>query len=211
MKGLITKDLYMSAGYGKFFLIISGLMLALSVAVQPGESMLLLFFPVLLCAAMVMGLMNYDDASGWSRYVGTIPCTRAQIVTARYIVAAILLGGTLALVALARVASMLIYGGFSLGTLLEDMSLPFIMSSLMVGIALPVMYRFGAEKGRLAYMVITGVVCSIACTFVLAMNQNERNSEIPGSTLAVFCLVAAVLFALSWWLSVVFYRKKELA
>jgi len=209
MKGLILKDLYMALKYGRLFLIITGFMLAVSVLVAE-SGFIFAFFPVLMCGAIIISLMAYDDMSRWSRYVGTLPCTRAQIVSARYITALILLGGTMVLVAIARIIAMLIHNCFSIGTLLEDMSVPFVIACFMTGVALPAMYRFGVEKSRLIYMLIVGGVSGFSAMLVHLMPSEMKQSEIPGSTLAIVCAVMAALFALSWLLSISVYKKKEL-
>ncbi len=209
MKGLILKDLYMAFRYCRFLFIVSAVMITASVLAPEGEGTFFAVFPAILCATIPMTLISYDDLSKWSRYVGTLPCTRAQIVSARFIVALIIQGSTLLLIAVILSAGMILRDGFSLGGLLNSLALPFILIGLY-SLSMPLVHHFGVEKGRTIYLLFTGGLAGITAFFVSSMSDSAKSADIPGGALAIACVAAAAVYGLSWILSVAVYRKKEL-
>ena len=85
-----------------------------------------------------------------------------------------------------------------------------IMSMLSSSICLPFIFKLGVEKGRMAYYVMIGIVCggSVVASTVL---RDAMQSEVkPNGVLALVCLIGIAIYALSWYLSIVFYKKREL-
>ena len=74
---------------------------------------------------------------------------------------------------------------------------------------MPFVFKLGVEKGRLAYYVMVGVVCGgsvVASNVFRGQMQSEMQVNAP---LTVVALVCIGIYALSWYLSVVFYQKRE--
>lgn len=70
---------------------------------------------------------------------------------------------------------------------------------------LPFVFRFGVEKGRILYMVVFGV--SIGCMVFLSMSVEEMPQLTAGNAVSALALpVCALLYALSWLLSIRLYR-----
>ena len=65
MKGLLLKDFYMAAKYCR---------------------------ACLLCGMIPVNLLAYDERSRWLEYSGTLPYTKAQIVSGKYLVGIIVQG-----------------------------------------------------------------------------------------------------------------------
>ena len=75
---------------------------------------------------------------------------------------------------------------------------------------LPILFRFGAEKGRLAYLIFIGVICGgITALSLSASSKNVSAATMPTPTLGL-CVGAIMLYILSWRLSVALYQKREL-
>jgi hypothetical protein len=85
----------------------------------------------------------------------------------------------------------------------------FSIGLLAPSILLPFLFRFGAEKGRMAYLIVVGAMFAIAMT----MTQNEggfltaRSLALPAWAC---CPAMAAVYAASWRLSIVLYQKREL-
>ena len=81
-----------------------------------------------------------------------------------------------------------------------------LLSIGLVGpsLMLPVIFRLGTEKGRMAYYVVIGALCALS--FLLP----EKLPAALANSVALLPLAAAALFAASWLLSIYFYRKREL-
>ena len=81
MKGLLLKDFYMLIYYGKVFLLLMLVFLVAGTAIE--QNTVFLFFPCLFAGILPMTLQAYDERSGWCHFSGTLPYTRAQLVSDR--------------------------------------------------------------------------------------------------------------------------------
>jgi len=208
MKGLILKDIYMTAKYCKANIIMSLLFLILSLCNR--DSLFLSFYPALLCGIIPTNLLAYDEKSRWLQYSETLPCTRTQIVSGKYCIGLIAQGASLILVGCGNAAVMISNGTFEIGAFAVFMMLMLTMSLVSSSITLPFMFRFGVEKGRIAHYVMVGIVCAgSGAASVLISGEDPKGVDLLG-VLPIVCLAGIAVFALSWYLSIVFYKKREL-
>jgi len=110
----------------------------------------------------------------------------------------------------AQMVRMHMSGTFVLGDLLVLMLMLLALSTVTSSVSLPFMFKWGVEKGRIAYYVMIGVVCggSVAASALLRGSAQEQIQ--PDGILPVLALGGIGLYALSWYLSVRFYEKREL-
>jgi len=208
MKGLLLKDLYMTKTYCKAYLLITVVFIAVSFA--SSENLFFVFYPCLLCGMIPVNLLGYDERSRWLQYSETMPYTKGQIVSGKYLIGLGTQMAILIITGIAQAIRMSISGTFVLGEYLVLLMLLLIMSLLASSITLPFMFKLGVEKGRMAYYIMIGIVCagSIISSNLLS---NGLQSEIKlNRILPIICLVGIGIYALSWYLSVVFYKKREL-
>ena len=85
MKGLLLKDLYMVVKYCKAYLLIAVVFLAVSL--MGSDNLFFIFYPCLLCGMIPVNLLAYDERSRWPQYCGTLPYTKGQIVSGKYLMA----------------------------------------------------------------------------------------------------------------------------
>lgn len=208
MKGLLLKDLYMVKKYCRSYLLIAILFLALSL--MSDENMFFVFYPCLLCGMIPVNLLGYDERSHWLQYSASLPYTRAQIVSAKYIIG--LLAQLTILIATGMIQAIRLFdnGAFGWHVYLEIMLMLIIICTTTSSISLPLMFKLGVEKGRIAYLVMVGAVCA-ASVIAARLLIEDRNAEIPlGNSLPLGALAGIGIYALSWYLSVVFYRRREI-
>lgn len=208
MKGLIIKDLYMTAKYCRSNIIISFLFLLLSLA-SP-DNLFFTFYPAMLGGMIPTNILAYDERSRWIQYSDTLPYSRAQIVSGKYIIGLIAQGTIIVSIGIAHAAVMISNGTFSTEAFGVFMMLILTMSLISSSINLPFMFKYGVEKGRLAYYVMVGIVCggSVAASQIMT-ESTEQEINLFG-VLPIVCLIGIGIFALSWYLSIVFYKKREL-
>ena len=116
----------------------------------------------------------------------------------------------LLITAIAQAISMNIKGGFILSEYTLTVSLVLVMSLVSSSISLPFMFKLGVEKGRMAYYIMVGVVCAGG---IFLAKLLAKDSEIPvnlSNSLPFICIAAVSIYALSWYLSIIFYKKREL-
>ena len=140
------------------------------------------------------------------QYSGTLPYTRTQIVSGKYLIGLSAQTAMLLLTGIAQGIRMAIDGSIHGYNILAVMLLLLIASTVTSSITLPFIFRLGVERGRAAYYVMVGLICGIS---VLMSGLLEAEIQ-PNLVLVLLAVVGVGIYALSWYLSVVFYRKREL-
>ena len=101
-------------------------------------------------------------------------------------------------------------GNFVLGDFAVLMLLMLIVSTLSSSICLPFVFKLGVEKGRTAYYVMVGFVCG-ASVLASGILRGQLMGEIqPNLILGLLAIVGISVYILSWYLSVVFFKKREI-
>lgn len=209
MKGLLLKDAYMAAKYCRAYLLI--VVVFLIAAPFSGDNLFLMMYPCILASMVPVNLLAYDAQSKWEQYAGTLPCSRAQLVSAKYLIGLFASCGVLVLIALVQGIRMAV-GSIPVQALGSLMAMSMISSFVVPAITLPLIFRFGPEKGRILYMVVVGIACGISAMVSITQSPTlfspEISTELP--VLGLICLAAAVVYGASWYLSILFYKMREL-
>ena len=208
MKGLLLKDWYMMKKYCRAYLLIAVVFIAVSLF--SNDNMFFVFYPCLLCGMIPVNLLGYDERSRWMQYSGTLPYTKTQIVSGKYLIGLLSQITILAATGVAQAAKMLIAHNFELGDFAVLMLLMLIVSTLTSSICLPFVFKLGVEKGRTAYYVMIGFVCG-ASVLASSILRGQLVSEIqPNLILALVAVAGIGIYILSWYLSIVFFKKREI-
>ncbi len=208
MKALLLKDYYMLKKYGKAFLVIELVFLLLSL--MPSDNMFFVYYPCMLCGMIPVSLMSYDEKNKWDAYCSVLPYTKAQIVSAKYIVGLIIQVLLLVITGITQAVKMSMEGGFNLSQFLLIMTIPVIITCISSGGCLPFLFKLGVEKGKAAYFGMVGVCCAGSAIAAQLMGLNTKIEVGFGLMLFVVVLAAIGLYALSWYLSIRFYEKREI-
>ena len=208
MKGLLLKDWYMMKKYCGYYLLCAVGFTVLSV-VSAGN-MFFVFYPCLLCGMIPVNLIGYDERSRWMQYSGTLPYTKAQIVSGKYLIGLLSQLAILLVMGAAQAGKMMITGDFVLGEFAVLMLLMLSISTFTSSIPLPFIFKLGAEKGRTAYLVMVGFVCG-ASALASGLFRDQLGMEIkPNLLLTVLAAAGIGIYIFSWYLSIVFYKKREI-
>ncbi len=208
MKGLLLKDWYMMKKYCRAYLLIAVVFIAVSLF--SNDNMFFVFYPCLLCGMIPINLLGYDERSRWMQYSGTLPYTKTQIVSGKYLIGLLSQITILVATGVAQAAKMLIAHNFELGDFAVLMLLMLIVSTLTSSICLPFVFKLGVEKGRTAYYVMIGFVCG-ASVLASSILRGQLVSEIqPNLILALVAVAGIGIYILSWYLSIVFFKKREI-
>ena len=208
MKGLLLKDWYMMKKYCRAYLLIAVVFIAVSLF--SNDNMFFVFYPCLLCGMIPVNLLGYDERSRWMQYSGTLPYTKTQIVSGKYLIGLLSQITILVATGVAQAAKMLIAHNFELGDFAVLMLLMLIVSTLTSSISLPFVFKLGVEKGRTAYYVMIGFVCG-ASVLASSILRGQLVSEIqPNLILALVAVAGIGIYILSWYLSIVFFKKREI-
>ena len=208
MKGLLLKDWYMMKKYCRSYLLI--VIVFIAVSLFSNDNMLFVFYPCLLCGMIPVNLLGYDERSRWMQYSGTLPYTKAQIVCGKYLIGLLTQLTILVTKGVVQAVKMIIVHNFVSGDFVVLMLLMLIVSTFTSSICLPFVFKLGVEKGRTAYYIMIGFVCG-ASVLASSILRGKFMSEIqPNLILALLAIVGIGVYILSWYLSVMFFRKREI-
>lgn len=208
MKGLLLKDWYVLLRQTKWTLAVVLVYACLPLA---GSQSFLSAFAIIFCAMLPLTLMSLDEKTGFDRYALALPCSRRDVVLSRYLLG---LGAVSAvtLLLLVSAVSSLIYDKEDLLSSVCGTA-PMLASGLLyLSILLPIAFRFGVEKARLWFVLVTAVLAgSIAAVVgILPSEQTALISFIDSHGILWLVPAALLLFGLSLLLSLRVYEKREL-
>lgn len=207
MKGLLLKDWYMVMKYCKAYLLIC--LVFIGVSIMNDDNFFFILYPCILCGMIPVTLLGYDERSKWDQYCAALPYTKAQIVSGKYLLGMGTQIGMLLLSAVIQVIRMRVSGAFSWKSFSSILSMLAILSFLTPAISLPPMFRWGVEKGRMAYYISVGLVCGISA-FVVNVSDITLLGFLPNSAaMLLLGLASLVAYGISWYLSILFYQKRE--
>ena len=217
MKGLIIKDLYQMAKYCRSYLII--LLVFLTASTMNTSQWFFLFYPCLLCGMIPVTLLAYDERSHWNQYALTLPVSRKEIVTGKYLIGIGTILVTLLISMAISALGMVKAGSFSVKHLMSLAGTIFMAAALTSSITLPFMFKLGVEKGRVIYYVVIGAMTALV--FLLSNvipSVQEETAEAAANAASLAAKIPAVIpfligiaaIVISRILSVKFYEKREL-
>lgn len=210
MKGLLLKDLYMAKKYCRVNFVF--VILCLAMSAFGVNSIFFMVYSMVFISVIPVSLISYDEKSRWNIYSEVFPWSRFQVVSAKYLMAIILVGGVWILTALAQIIRMLRNPFLQWTNILMELSVLLVMGIFSSSIILPVIFKFGAEKGRIAYYAVIVVVC--AASAAVSTAGVDLNIDLPLIWIklipAAILIAGICVFAGSWLLSMKFYEKREL-
>jgi ABC-2 type transport system permease protein len=209
VKGLIIKDFLVLKKTGRVFLMILGLYLVMTIFMNTDMGPLMVF----ICGMLSISTFAYDEQAKWDSFALTMPISKRDLVRSKYVLAVILCFiGAMAGVILS-VASNLDAPFIDWSGILMASGIALCASYLFNSLALPLLYKFGAEKSRVILLACYAVPLIGAS---LVMNELEKSSGALlrlqsllnlGAILLPFVTIA-VLFV-SYLISLRIYEKKD--
>lgn len=201
MKGLLLKDFYTLIKQLKFFLLI-----ILFMALIPNTSMAP--FAIIYAVMLPVSILGYDERSKWDRYAAMLPYSRKNIVLSKYVIG--YLGLTMS--SLLTITAKVVYDHVKGNTLepgyFYEIGALVCFALLFLSINLPFMYKFGVEKGRLAFLALTAVMVF----GIMFLADRIEKGSILGSFDGIEYIVPLVVIlanVISILVSIRIYEKKE--
>lgn len=210
MHGLIQKDLYSLRGSLKSILLIMVLFGILFIPQAGGISFIAV--TVFIMPSLVISTISMDDFVKWDKYALTLPLSRKDIVKSKYELL-LLLSIIGAIIGLAVTA---VYNLVVNQASVEDILMMGIMmvaiSIALLGIVMPVIYKFGVEKARILMMacIFLPIILILGLVYA-AENLGVGLPEVSSLLLIVMTLIiSAAVFLLSYFVSLRIYSKTDL-
>ena len=201
MKALIIKDTYVIWRQMKYFLILILIFSALPSGFNNA-------FAVIYTSMLPYTALAYDERSKWDQLAALLPYSTRDAVLSKYVFGWLCIGGAAVLSGLLQMA---------LSLVVDRVFLPGVMVLSVLGavcilaISLPLMFRMGVEKGRLAMFLVIFLVCGAAGAIAHIAESVGSGTvfAFQGPVLGVTLLAALVLTAVSVPLSMRFYTKRQ--
>ncbi|MFZ3152138.1 MAG: ABC-2 transporter permease [Anaerolineaceae bacterium] len=205
MKGLILKDIFNLKVQGHFYLFF---ILIFTVVSFISEDVNTLGGVIaLICAMVPITALGLDEKNNWDKYALTLPVVRKDLVLSKYYL------GILCAVIGSVVSFILtgLFSDFSLTTLYTTLIF-FVISLFYLSLMLPLMFKFGVEKGRISMLMVAFLpalaISFLANRFPGMFSTGQQASMLQFLPIAVTGLILISLFV-SITISIRIYNKKE--
>ncbi|MDE6732307.1 MAG: ABC-2 transporter permease [Oscillospiraceae bacterium] len=208
MKGLMLKELYVALKSCKMYFIIDAMFIAMSFALSGilNDSIAFLMFPVMISGEISISLLSFDEKSKWSKYSGTLPYSAAQMVSSKYLFSLAFVAITTLVTFLALIIHVNTIGGAELSEVGSVIGGMCVISLIVTSVGLPLCFRFGSERGRIIFFMTIFIAAFLLVNFIDKFYGLGQIRHI------VWIIIAAVaaLYALSWFISVAIYSRREI-
>ena len=203
MKALLLKDFYVMWKQTRVLLLLILVFSCLPGAFYPT-------FAVVYAAILPYTAMAYDERSKWGQLAAMLPYADREIVLSKYCFGylAIAVAAGISLVLQTVLTAVWDRAAENLSPL-SSILLAICMGVGVLALTLPLMFRFGVEKGRLVMFLIIFLVCGGAGAVTGITSELSDSGRylmtlaLPGAALA-----AVILTAVSMPLSLRMYRRR---
>lgn len=204
---MLLKDFYMTVKYCRIYLFI--IVIFTAVSFLDNSMGLFSTFPILIAGMLPVTLLSYDEKEQWHIYSGTFPYFRSQIVSSKYVFGLLVTLSALIFSAAALAIRLSISNSFNIIEFLSSVGCMFTAGLIGSALVLPFIFKLGAEKGRIMYFVV--IITIFGLSMALENVKMETNIDIGSiPLLGVTVLATAIVYAVSWLMSISFYRKRDL-
>ena len=195
MTGLVKKDLYLSASMFKSYVAVAAVFAALTALGIYDISFFVTYLSVM-CIMIPVNLFAYDEQARWDKYAAALPAGRAGMVKARYLFTILICFGTLVFALLLQLIVALFTGvqGQERTDLLLSGLLPTAYGIFMNAVLLPLLFKFGSQKGRIYLILALGV--GVGVIFGGLTGLKKMGIPLSALTIPFFALPVAGLLVL---------------
>lgn len=205
MRGLLYKDLLAVAKHYRTYFLLCMIFMAAS-WFDP-ENLFYTLYPCILIGSIVVGLIALDESSKWNMTCGFLPFTQEMLVGVKYLVGLILAASFFLVTVGGQLVRMLLLGDLVWEKLVTLCVLVVSAALMMPGLMLPFIYKFGVEKGRLAYLLTLGGSAGLLAYFGTNGQMARMRFDFPVWIVAV---AAVAVYGVSCLISIG-VRKRKLA
>lgn len=201
MKGLLLKD-------WKTLLKQTKVMLAIMALFACVPSTYMSAFALFYAAMMPITALAYDERAKWDELAAMMPYTAKAIVGSKYALGLTLVVPVLALSVLFR---LIVHSTPIVSEDTMSLLITACLSLVLMAIDLPFMFRFGVEKGRLIYILLSCVFIVAGATYADKLTNTINGIGTAMVTTVPLLLLAAAVIALfiSYLVAVRVYRARR--
>lgn len=205
MRGLLVKDFALLRNQKQYF---TGILIIALVFTAAGQNLyFVISYCTLVTAFFSLSTISYDEHNNGLFYLFTMPISRKGYAVEKYLFALLVGGATWILATLAAgIYTWVRTPGVNMAEWLVGAAAEFLALEAMVMILIPVQIKFGAERSRIATMVISfgmfGVVMLIA-KVVKAANLQPEFAWVEKISPASWCIIGLAAFLAVMFISMI--------
>lgn len=210
IKGLVIKDLLQLKSYKKNFFISLIIYILFILTNDLGMAPMFAAMIMFLFSSYAIATFNYDEISRFDKYALVFPLKKKDVVLSKYVLC--LLSLIIGLIVSVAIIIALTYFKLKVFLILPDLFATLfgsiVIFSLIQSIQIPLIYKYGAEKGRLQIYIVM-MIFFVGGGIILANFPNLDLSFIDNFSLILFILLVIFNYFISFKISCLIYEKKE--
>ncbi len=216
MRGLIEKDLRLTLARRQTLIIFFVMALLMGISM---DSSFIIGYLTMLAAIVSVGTISYDEFDNGFAFLMTLPFDRKTYVREKYLFSLILSAAAWCIGAvLYCIGSLIRHNAINLTDELPVLLAILPVLYLSAAILIPLQLKYGAEKSRLVFFIIFGVIAllligaknyfngSYRITAALTRVLNDMSSVVVLVVLTALCTIIALISCL---ISIQIIKKKE--
>ena len=193
MKALIQKDVYVLWKQMKIFVIVM-------LVIMAGNGSFGSVFVVIWCAMLPYTALAYDERCKWDQLAAMMPYSTRDIVLSKYVLGWLCMAAAMALSLVFQTAA----SAFTHESpVLSALAMSFLGGMIALDITLPMVLRFGVERGRWGFLMIIFGVAALGGA-IAGMAEDLPSVSLPA--MALLPLAAVIATAVSIPLSIKLYK-----
>lgn len=165
------------------------------------------FLYTAMCTMMMIMLtlttFAYDQSDGWEAYVSALPVSREAVVQSKYIFGIL----TVAVSILLVMVSSVVFRGFQIAAMINALQMQVYLGLFFLSLNYPLILKFGFEKSRVWYILITFLIVGAGSAFSSIASQTGL--QINGLVSSFAGLLVIGLLLLSYGISLRIIKHKE--
>lgn len=211
MKGLLIKDFALIKNQKQFIGVM--LIMVLVFLIAQDKSSFVIGYAIVMSSSLALTTISYDEFNNGTAFLFTFPFFRKDYVLEKYIFGSLMIG--IASVLMTILVSVLsVVRGQGNDMIVENVLTAVLTMAITIGIlalSLPLQFKFGAEKSRMALMgVIAGVFLVVYWLSLAGKDLKDVFSVLPvGAYVAGGIIIEILLLIISYKISVKIIENKE--
>lgn len=211
MKGLIRNNFYSMENNVKISFVIALFLSAVSFFVKHSAFIQMIIAMQLFIFIVNIGTsLHADEVSKWNKFELTLPVKHNDIIKAKYISFLMLILFGIIMGSITTISVCIISGFENVHSIFYGYGFGLTLSATTAGIMYPIMLKIGTEKNEMIMVLSTTVSIGVLVlvSAILTPLTGEINMKHPLVGI-VSAIVALMIFAGSYFVSIKIYRHKE--
>lgn len=202
MAGLLLKEWYTLSKQFKLYIIA-----ILIFTVIPGLDAVLL--AIVFTAILPMTAMSYDERSKWDNLAVTMPYSPTSMVFSKYLASYITLITAIFLSVTMETLFSIAVGAEPKERDLLSVAAPILAVLIVQGITIPIMFKFGVEKGRYIFLMVYMLVFFVGMALSRGDGFPGTQNGLSAGALPILIAAVVVINIISVYVSAAIYKRKQ--